>query len=253
MGRWFESESAKAKRHAKNRHRWQQDLIDVESEKPLRQHQCQQQRTAWAEQYANWKFDTEEHEKRLVTTQTDTRQQFRIDTVFFESYLAAVLAETEWQRETPVAFEINPEQSTVLLKVDLAEIEDFPDKIYGIYAQRTKLTEKTMTQKAVRENYARHVYGCVFRLVGIVLHTLPFDNVIVSGFTQRVSKRIGYLEDEYILSRKCTRSQMSSVNFEDIEYEDMGHIDPVEAFGGHPVIRKMSNTFIFQPIEPQPL
>ncbi|EES3386516.1 hypothetical protein FR150_001533, partial [Escherichia coli] len=74
---------------------------------------------------------------------------------------------------------------------------------------------------------------------------LPFDNVIVSGFTQRVSKRTGYLEDEYILSCKCTRSQMSSVNFEGIE-----HIDPVEALGDHPVIRKMSSTFIFQPIEP---
>ncbi len=91
-----------------------------------------------------------------------------------------------------------------------------------------------MTQKAVRENYARHVHGCLFRLVGIVLHTLPFDNVIVSGFTQRVSKRTGYLEDEYILSCKCTRSQMSSVNFAGIE-----HIDPVEALGDHPVIRKM--------------
>ncbi|EQA3965792.1 hypothetical protein ACX2AY_004837, partial [Enterobacter hormaechei] len=49
----------------------------------------------------------------------------------------------------------------------------------------------------------------------------------------------------YILSCKCTRSQMSSVNFAGIE-----HIDPVEALGDHPVIRKMSSTFIFQPIEP---
>ncbi|EOZ6788939.1 hypothetical protein ACQVC3_004795, partial [Escherichia coli] len=38
---------------------------------------------------------------------------------------------------------------------------------------------------------------------------------------------------------------MSSVNFAGLE-----HIDPVEALGDHPVIRKMSSTFIFQPIEP---
>lgn len=45
-----------------------------------------------------------------------------------------VLAETEWPRETLVAFEVKPELSTVLLDVDLAEIEDFPDKIYGVNA-----------------------------------------------------------------------------------------------------------------------
>lgn len=54
---------------------------------------------------------------------------------FFESYLAGVLAETEWPRETLVAFEVKPELSAVLLDVDLAEIEDFPDKIYGVNAR----------------------------------------------------------------------------------------------------------------------
>lgn len=134
LGKWFESESAKAERHAENLRRWQQELIDVERENTLRQHRYQQQRTAWAEQYANWKFEAEEHEKRLATAQADARQQFRTDAAFFESYLAGVLAETEWPRETLVAFEVKPELSAVLLDVDLAEIEDFPDKIYGVNA-----------------------------------------------------------------------------------------------------------------------
>ena len=55
---------------------------------------------------------------------------------------AGVLAETEWPRETLVAFEVKPELSAVLLDVDLAEIEDFPDKIYGVNARGTELTEK---------------------------------------------------------------------------------------------------------------
>ncbi|MCV5824651.1 hypothetical protein OFN33_29785, partial [Escherichia coli] len=80
LGKWFESESAKAERHAENLRRWQQELIDVERENTLRQHRYQQQRTAWAEQYANWKFEAEEHEKRLATAQADARQQFRTDT-----------------------------------------------------------------------------------------------------------------------------------------------------------------------------
>ena len=46
LGKWFESESAKAERHAENLRRWQQELIDVERENTLRQHRYQQQRTA---------------------------------------------------------------------------------------------------------------------------------------------------------------------------------------------------------------
>lgn len=245
LGKWFESESAKAERHAKNVQRWKQELIDTERENTLLQHRYQQQRAAWAEQYANWKFDAQEHQAQLTTTQSDARHQFLTDTAFFESHLAGVLAATEWPRETLVAFEVKPELSTVILDVDLAEVEDFPDKIYSVNSSRTELTEKPMTQKAMRENYARHVHGCLFRLAGIVLHTLPFENVIVSGFTQRVSKRTGYLEDEYILSCKCDRRQMASINFAGIE-----NVDPIEAIGEHRVIRKMTTTFIFQAIEP---
>ena len=149
-----------------------------------------------------------------------------------------MLAETEWPRETLVAFEVKPELSAVLLDVDLAEIEDFLIRFTALMPG-TELTEKAMTQKP----YAKTMPATSMAASAWVLHTLPFDNVIVSGFTQRVSKRTGYLEDEYILSCKCTRSQMSSVNFAGIE-----HIDPVEALGDDPVIRKMSSTIIFQPL-----
>ncbi|WP_312409939.1 DUF4236 domain-containing protein [Pseudescherichia sp.] len=245
LGKWFESESAKSERHAENLQRWQQEVADIERENMLRQHRYLQQRTTWAEQYAHWKFDAEKHEARLATAESDAQHQFCTDTAFFESYLAGVLTETEWPRETLVTFEVKPEQSTVLLDVDLAEIEDMPDKIFSMNARGTELTEKSMTQKTQRENYARHIHGCLFRLAGIILHTLPFENVIISGFTQRISKRTGYLEDEYILSCKCSRRQMASINFAGIE-----EVDPVEALGDHLIIRKMSSTFIFQPIEP---
>nr|QTX15029.1 hypothetical protein [Klebsiella pneumoniae] len=43
--------------------------------------------------------------------------------------------------------------------------------------------------------------------------TLPFEQVVISGFTQRVSKRTGYLEDEYIISRRVCRSEIELINF----------------------------------------
>lgn len=245
FGKWFESDAARADRLQELREQWQQSLVDTERENTLRQHRYQQQRSAWAEQYANWQFEAKEHESKLIASHTEAKAQFRTDSAFLESRLGEVLAQTEWPRETLVTFEVKPEQSTVWLDVDLPEIEDMPDKTYGVNARGTEITEKAMTQKAQRENYARHVHGCLLRLAGIALHTLPFDYVVVSGFTQRVSKRTGYLEDEYILSCKCSRSQMESINFAGIEY-----VDPVEALGDDLIIRKMSTTFIFQPIEP---
>ncbi len=245
FGKWFESDAERVERLEELRNQWQQTLADTERENTLRQHRYQQQRSAWAEQYANWQFESREHESKLLTSLSEARDQFRTDSVFFESRLGEVLAQTEWPRETLVTFEVKPEHSTVWLDVDLPEIEDMPDKTYGVNARGTEITEKAMTQKAQRENYARHVHGCLLRLAGIAFHTLPFDYVVVSGFTQRVSKRTGYLEDEYILSCKCSRSQMESINFAGIE-----HVDPVVALGDYPIVRKMSPTFIFQAIEP---
>ncbi len=87
----------------------------MERENTLRRYQ--QQRTAWAERYANWKFEAEEHEKRLATAQADAGSSSG-QTPRFSNHLAGVLAETEWPRET--LLEVKPELSAVLLDVDFS-------------------------------------------------------------------------------------------------------------------------------------
>lgn len=245
LGKLFESESARSARHAENLLRWEQELTDTERENTLQQQKYQQQRIAWAEQYANWQHEAKEHAIKLEESHANAQLQFLSDSAWFESVLSAVLSQTEWPRETLVTFEVKPEHSTVMIDVDLPEIEDMPDKIYTVNARGTEITEKAMSQKAQRENYARHVHGCLMRLAGIAFQALPFDSVIVSGFTQRISKHTGYLEDEYILTCRCNRQVMENINFVGIH-----NVDPVEALNSHAVIRKMSTTFIFQPIEP---
>ncbi|XEI31260.1 DUF4236 domain-containing protein [Aeromonas veronii] len=245
LGRWFESDFNRAKRQAENIKNWQLQVIDIEQKNNDIYRLYQHQKTVWNEQYTNWKRDAKEYEVRLTSTSSDIRRQFLSDAAFFESQLASVLAETEWPRETLVAFEVNAEQSTVLVDVDLAEIEDMPDKIYTVNARETTLTEKVMTQTVVRKNYARYVHGSLFRLAGIVFHTLPFNNVIISGFTQRINKKNGHLEDEYIVSFKCSRDEMTSIN-----YEHLDKLDPILALGEFPIMRDMSATHIFQKIKP---
>ncbi len=70
--------------------------------------------------------------------------------------------------------------------------------------------------------------------------TLPFEQAVISGFTQRVSKRTGYLEDEYIISRRACRSEIELINFGNLR-----GVDPIEALGDRGLIRKMSSTYIF--------
>lgn len=245
FGRLFESAEDKQQRQEENRRRWQQAVDDIKRENSQRKHRYELQRMAWAEQYAHWQYDACEHEKQRAANNTQASTHFRQDNAFFESLLTDALNATDWPRETLVSFEVDISQSTVWLDVDLPEIEDMPDKVYAVNGRGTDIVEKPMSQKQSRENYARHVHGCLFRLAGVTLATLPLDYVVISGFTQRVSKRTGYINDEYIVSCRCSRQQLASVNFAALDT-----LDPVEALGDAPVIRKMSATFIFQAIEP---
>ncbi|WP_454779874.1 hypothetical protein [Klebsiella michiganensis] len=113
------------------------------------------------------------------------------------------------------------------------------------FPKGTDITEKTMTQKAVRESYARHVHGCLMRLAAIVFQTLPFEHAVLSGFTQRISKQTGYLEDEYILSCRIDRHHMEKIN-----YTNLKDVDPITVLSVQALVRKMSATFLFQAIDP---
>ena len=245
LGGWFETDAARTERQNENQRQWQLEVADVERENTRLKQRYEKQRIAWAEQYANWQFEAQEHEKNSALTVSVAREQFRSDARFFEDCLAEVLSQTEWPRETLVTFEVRPDESMVWLDIDLPEIEDMPDKVYSVNARGTDITEKTMTQKAVRESYARHVHGCLMRLAAIVFQTLPFETVVLSGFTQRISKQTGYLEDEYILSCRIDRQNMEKINYTNLE-----DVDPIAVLSVQTLVRKMSATFLFQAIDP---
>lgn len=117
-------------------------MADVERENTLLKQRYEKQRVAQAEQYANWQFDAQEYNKNSALTAGVAREQFRSDARFFEDCTAEVLSQTEWPRETLVTFEVRPDASMVLLDIDLPEIEDMPDKMYGVNARGTDITEK---------------------------------------------------------------------------------------------------------------
>lgn len=245
IGRLFESAAAKEERLALNVSRWQQAVVDCQRENELAQKRYIQARQQWAEQYAQWQHDAAEHERAMHESEASLPQRFANDTAWFESLLAEVLQSADWPRETLISYQVKPSSSEILLDVDLPEVEDMPVSSVRVNARGTEIIEKELSQKAIRERYARHVHGCLLRIVGIAFCALPFVTITISGFTQRISKQTGHLEDEYILSARINRNDFERLNFYSLE-----DVDPIEALSLFDLRREMSASYLFRTIIP---
>ena len=78
---------------------------------------------------------------------------------------------------------------------------------------------------------------------GHCLCALPFVTITISGFTQRISKQTGHLEDEYILSARINRNDFERLNFYSLE-----DVDPIEALSLFDLRREMSASYLFRTI-----
>ncbi|WP_434462130.1 DUF4236 domain-containing protein [Serratia plymuthica] len=246
LSKWLESAHARQLRQEANQHHWELSMLAWKNEQELVKLCYQQQRMAWAEQYALWQFEIAERQRlKEIYSGKSQLDLVLADTAYFEQLLNLTLQQTIWPRETLVSYQVEIARSTVFLDVDLPEIEVMPDRLYAVNAKGSELTEKPFSQKRLREAYARHVHGCLLRLAGIVLTAIPLENVVVSGFTQRLSRKTGYLDEEYILSCEFTRSGMLGLNFSNID-----QIDPIAALERFNLVRNMTITCIFHAIEP---
>ena len=241
--KFFESETEKIERMHTLHLKWECAMRDWEREKTLIEQRYLNSRVAWAEQHALWQTEANRHQEGIDSSLEQVNIRFATDTIFYEARLDEVLQNTDWPRDTSISYEVQPEQSIIRLDVDLPEIEDLPHSNLTLNRLGTEIIEKNMTQKVIRETYARHVHGILFRLIGIALYSLPFEKVCISGFTQRISKATGNLVDDYIIECTVDRSRFITLNFSSLE-----HIDPIEAISLFNPNRKMSSTFMFQPI-----
>ena len=239
----FETEEDRQERQRSALASWERAMQDWEREKALIEHRAQNNRMAWAEQYALWQSEADRHQEGLTSSEAQANSRFITDSAFFEAILDEALQNTDWPRDTAISFEVLSEKSLIKLDVDLPEIEDLPQSTFALNRQGTEIIEKKMTQKAVREAYARHVHGILLRLIGIALYALPFDSVSICGFTQRLSKATGNLVDDYIIQCTADRAIIQKMNFSCLD-----NIDPIDAISMFSPNRKMSTTFAFKPI-----
>lgn len=117
-----------------------------------------------------------------------------------EARLDDWLAGLELPMSFDAEYEYNEENGSVMMDLDLPEIEDIPDdKVVELASGALKAKDKT--QKELKEDYRTCVLGlAVFMASHVFSASAGIENVLISGYTQRRDRKTGELEDCYIYS-----------------------------------------------------
>jgi hypothetical protein len=199
-----------------------------------------------ASETAEWAGQKEEHEKR----EAGRRRMYAIrDTnspAAVEGFLTWHFEQMEWPRETEISFDLLDDGKMLRLDVDLPEIEDFPTGFQEVNARSDAVRWKKLPEATRRQLYMAHIHGVGLRLVGEAFaHAPSIQTIVVAGFSQRPNKQTGAIEDQYLYSACVLRGRWTEIDF-----ENLGSLDPAAAFERFDLRRKVTKTGVFSPIVP---
>lgn len=143
--------------------------------------------------------------------------------------------------EIDIDYDWNQKSGTMMLDVDLPEIEDIKDTKYT-YTQSGNLKEKKKTQTELREEYSVLVLGLAIFITTHTFNISPaISRVVISGYTQRRNKA-GDINDDYIYSIKFDRDMF--------EGRDVSYTSPKELCLKAENRINMTSTSLFKVIKP---
>lgn len=201
---------------------------------------------AYEDSLAEWEKARAEHEEAEKRRRWMVEEGRHKSKQGMEEYLEMVLGHIEWPRETEVSFEVSKNGHTVLLDVDLPEVEDMPRESASVAARGLKINVKKRSDTQIRKEYMAHIHSVAFRVIGEVFAALPrVKQVVCSGYSQRPDSMTGQIRDEYLFSVCVPRKDWSRLHFENLNLID--HVACFESFG---IRRDMSKTGVFKPIKP---
>ena len=125
--------------------------------------------------------------------------------------------------ESPIEFAIQPEvleaQKTLMIDLDLPEIEDMPQNKLAELADGT-IKIKKKTKKEQYEDYRTCVFGLGEYVASHVFAVVPqAEKIVVSAYTQRRNEKTGDQLDVFIYSVVFERSAMNAGYQEKDPYE----------------------------------
>jgi Protein of unknown function (DUF4236) len=168
------------------------------------------------------------------------------DVEVMSAVMSNAFTSMEWPRETSVSFDVVDNGHTVLLDVDLPEIEDMPVQQAGVNSRGLRLSIKDIPRSQIQLDYVTHIHAIGFRLIGYVFAYLPSVSIVVfSGYSQRPSNKTGQVSNEYLYSVRVQRKAWEQINFRNLET-----IDVVACFEMFEIHRSVTRRGVISPIEP---
>ena len=203
-------------------------------------------RAAWERKMGRWRerkarFEREEQERRRWFERARRGSAAEMSD-FFQHRVEAL----EWPREILIGFRIESAGNVMFVDVDLPAIEDMPRREARVPRRGLRLSIRLLSDARNRRNYARHIHGVLFRIIGECFASFPrMRRVVGSGFYQRVGSATGVIAEEYLISVSVDRRHWNRIDFCALE-----RVDPVEALAQFDLRRRMTKTGVFTAIEP---
>lgn len=183
--------------------------------------------------------------KRLEKEYKERKRQLELslagDPDFIENIALDWLDALKMPFDFSMQLEYREDASTLMVDLDLPEIEDFPDELYYVKTSGV-LGKKKRTQSMLKEDYARYVFGLAMFIASNLFNISPLVQVVaISAYTQRRNKE-GAVNDDYIYSIKFTRQRF--------EEKDLSREDPVTFCMGFENRCNQTSTGLFKAIHP---
>lgn len=182
----------------------------------------------------------EEEYKQKIAERAQTYEQVLNPT---EDYLIDTVKDVLSQIELPVEFSIDYAISgrEIELDIDLPEIEDFPQKTCSILSSG-KLSIKNKSIGELNKDYATGVTGMAFYFASVLYNISPkIEKISISGYTQRISKKTGNEEDQYVYSVVFNRDKFAELNIQ--------NIDPIQAITNFECTMDITSKYELKTIE----
>jgi hypothetical protein len=131
---------------------------------------------------------------------------------FVESNLESFLKTMTLPVNFSVSFEYDQECGVLKVDLDLPEIEDLPtSKAATLSSGKIKVKDKS--QKEIKEQYLICVTGLSFFFASHFFNiSTRIKEILISGFTQRINKKIGQVHDDYIYSVIFNRDKFINID-----------------------------------------
>lgn len=193
-----------------------------------------------------WEDSRNNHHANETARKDMIERVSRGDVAVMEAWLEQVLNDIEWPKETDLSFEFIDFGKRLVIDVDLPEIEEMPNKTASVPQRGLRLSVKEMSATAIQKLYMMHVHAVGFRIIGEAFSALPtVDEILLSGYSQRVNRTTGHEGDEYLYSVRILRSEWAKLNF-----ARLADLDLVEVFTQFTLKRNMTKTGVFKAVEP---